>query len=75
MAKKEVAPTCCPKCGEEKLWGSRTNPEHSGKKLVAYGLSRLFLGALPSSFIARGVKATMVYTCGKCGYTGKYIED
>ena len=75
MAKKEMAPTCCPKCGEEKLWGSNTNPNFSAKKAAAYGISRIFLGVLPSALIAQGAKATMVYRCGKCGFTGKYKED
>ena len=75
MSRKEIAPTACPHCGEEKLWHSDTNPAKSPRKAAAYGLSRLFLGHLPSLLIAKGTKATMVYTCGKCGFTEKYQED
>lgn len=75
MAKKEAAPTACPKCGEEKLWRSDSNPKRSMKKGLAYAASRTVLGILPSSLIASGVKATMVYKCGKCGFEGKYKED
>ena len=75
MGKKEMAPTACPNCGEEKLWRSDTNPNVSLKKGVAYVASRTIFGILPSAMIAKGVKATMVYKCGKCGFSGKYIED
>ena len=75
MGKKEIAPTACPKCGEEKLWKSDTNPNASVKKGAAYIASRMVLGALPSSLIASSVKATMVYKCGKCGFSGRYRED
>ncbi len=74
MGRKD-APTACPKCGEEKLWRSDTNPDRSARKGLAYAASRLFFGALPSAMIASGVKATMVYKCGKCGFTAKYRED
>ncbi len=40
-----------------------------------FGISRLFLGYFPSLLIARKSKATMVYKCGKCGFTENYIED
>ena len=43
--------------------------------MAAYGISRIFLGFLPSTMIARNTKAIMVYECGKCGFTDKYIED
>ena len=75
MSRKEIAPTACPNCGEEKLWGSDTNPAHSPRKLAVFGISRLFLGYFPSLLIARKSKATMVYKCGKCGFTENYIED
>lgn len=75
MAKKEIAPTCCPKCGEEKLWSAETDPDVSVYKMIAYGLSRLFLGGHLSSIVANSIKAKMVYRCGKCGFTGKYTED
>ena len=75
MSRKEIAPTACPKCGEEKLWHSDTNPNASARKAAAYGVSRVFLGVLPSMLIANGTKATMVYKCGKCGFTDKYRED
>lgn len=75
MAKKEIAPVCCPKCGEEKLWRTDTDPKKSVRKSAAYGISRLFLGVLPSALIANGTKAVMTYRCGKCGFTEKYMED
>ena len=56
MSRKEIAPTVCPKCGEERLWRSDTNPSKSPRKATAYGVSRLFLGALPSALIANGTK-------------------
>lgn len=75
MSKRKIAPTACPKCGEEKLWRTSTNANLSAKKVATYGFSRIFLGVLPSSLIAGSVKATMVYRCGKCGFQGKYLED
>ena len=66
--------TGLPKCGEEKLWRSDTNPNISAKKGAAYAASRLVFGWLPSSIIASSVKATMVYKCGKCGFSAKYKE-
>ena len=44
MGKKEIAPTACPNCGEEKLWRSDTNPNLSLKKGAAYAASRTIFG-------------------------------
>ncbi len=102
MARRKIAPLACPKCGEERLWRTDTDPNTPLKKGAAIltgagamsigmsaerglrkegvgrgtgsllgGMVALFFGSLVTS----GIKATMVYKCGKCGFTGKYRED
>lgn len=70
---KEIAPTACPKCGEEKRWGSDTDVRPQQVRTML--LCRAFLSWLPSYIIAKNKKNTMTYRCGRCGYTEDYRED
>ncbi len=70
---RDIAPTACPKCGEEKLWGSDTDVRPQQVRTMLF--ARMFLGWLPSFLIAKNRKATMTYHCGKCGFTEDYKED
>ena len=51
---RDIAPTACPKCGEEKLWGSDTDVRPQQVRTMLF--ARIFLGWLPSFLIAKNKK-------------------
>ncbi len=74
MKKREIAPTECPKSGEERLWKPAAVKAAQGTAAAA-GVTTFLFGALVGGAVASSIKPDVVYLCGKCGFSGKYMAD